>query len=182
VKGFATCQTTKMMAVYANQYIKLLTPDLEAKASVKAVNFGVSISIVFPSKADADAAFDELKEKHLEFMDRSTRRTESLRITKDKPQAVRNRDRVIGALWTRVHEHLVASAKLPGFKLMQSNGKLYVIHDEIPWELFKINQAKADDIVSFEVIAHNTNCHFIGIATAVAGVWADEAEQASHRD
>jgi hypothetical protein len=182
VKGFATCQTTKMMADYAKQYIKLLTPDLEAKAAVKATNFGVSIAIVFPSKADADAAFDMLKEHHLEFIDKSTRRTEALRITKDKPQAVRNRDRVIGALWKRANDHLVASAKLPGFKLMQSNGKLYVVHDEIPWELFKIAQVKSDDKTSFEVTAHNANCEFIGIATVVSGVWADEAEQVSNRD
>jgi hypothetical protein len=182
VKGFATCQTTKMMATYANKYINLLSPDLVAKAAVKATNFGVSIAIVFPSKADADAAFDALKEHHLEFIDKSTRRTEALRITKDKPQAVRNRDRVIGALWKRANDHLVASAKLPGFKLMQSNGKLYVVHDEVPWELFKIAQGKSDDKVSFEVTAHNANCEFIGIATVVSGVWADEAEQVSNRD
>jgi hypothetical protein len=176
VKGFATTQTTKTMATYAKKYLECLPDDLRVNATMKGVGFGVSFSIAFPSKEEADAAFSILHTKKIDFYNQTTMRTEILRITKDKPQLVRNRDRVMGGVWQRVNTHIIATNQFKAYQLANSNGKLFLIVDDVPTELFKIASTKVDETTRFEVIPNHRNLRTISVPEATANEWAEAAE------
>jgi hypothetical protein len=177
VKGFVTTQTSMIMATSAKAYIGHLSPALQADARVQAAGFGVAISVVFSSKENADLAFDALREVKLPFLNRSTKMSEALRITRDLPFTARSRNRVTGVLWTHVNIHL-RDTGVTGYSLAQSNGRLYVIIDESPLELFKVMSVKEGETSRFETTANFANLLRYNISREIAATWADEASGA----
>jgi hypothetical protein len=177
IKGFATCQTSMLMATSAKAFIAALPPDLQAGTRVQASGFGTAIAIAFPSKENADLAFPLLKDLQHTFLDPSSKVLEKLRVTRDLPFAVRSRNRVQGLLWTKVKEHLVKS-KTDFNGLAVSNGTLYVIVGESPIDVFKIKSIKEGESSRFEASASFANLLRFGISREVASNWADDASGA----
>jgi hypothetical protein len=177
IKGFITTQTSMLMAASARAYLATLSSDLQADGRVQAAGFGVAISIVFSSKAFSDAAFDELREVKLPFINPETGISEAIRVTRDLPFVARSRNRVTGALWTKVNKHLVDGGHI--FKgLAQSNGSLYVIVKESPVELFKVLTVKEGETSRFESTVKYANLPQFGISRELATAWSDEASGA----
>jgi hypothetical protein len=177
IKGFITTQTSMLMAASARAYLATLSPDLQADGRVQAAGFGVAISLVFTSKAFSDAAFNELREVKLPFINPKTGISEALRVTRDLPFAARSRNRVTGALWTKVNKHLVDGGH--DFKgLAQSNGSLYVIVEESPVELFKVLTVKEGETSRFDSTVNFANLPQFGISRELATAWSDEASGA----
>jgi hypothetical protein len=177
IKGFISTQTSMLMAVSARAYLATLPPDLQADGRVQAAGFGVAISLIFSSKASADAAYNELREVKLPFLDPKTGISECLRVTRDLPFTARSRNRVTGALWTQVSKHLKDS-KHDFNGLAQSNGCLYVIIKESPVELFKVLTVKEGETSRFDATANFANLLQFGISRELATTWSDEASGA----
>jgi hypothetical protein len=174
IKGFGTTQTSMLMAVPAKAFIAALPPDLQAGARVQASGFGTAIAISFPSKEKADLAFPFLKELDRSFLDPRTEILGKLRVTKDLPFAVRCRNRIQGLLWTQVKDHLVKS-KIDFNGLAVSNGTLFVIVGESPFEVFKIKTIKDGESSRFEASACPAFLSKFGISRELASDWAEEA-------
>jgi hypothetical protein len=165
------------MAPVAKTFIAALPPDLQEGARVQASGFGSAIAIMFPSKEKADLAFPLLKELDESFLDPRTEVLGKLRVTKDLPFAVRCRNRVQGLIWTKLNDHLVKS-KIDFKNIATSNGALWVIVGESPFEVFKIKTIKEGESSKFEVVACHDNLPKFGISRELAFVWAEEASDA----
>jgi hypothetical protein len=177
IKGFGTTQTTKTMASYAKLYLDRVPDLIRNKAVIRGVGFGVSTSIVFPTKDDADEAHRFMQEHHEDFYNKDTAETLPLRAVKDKPLFVRSRDRVLGGLWQKVNSHLLNTKQFAEFKLGQSNGKLFLIVEEVPKELFRITTIKVDSDARYEVSPNSSNLLKIGIQSTTASAWAEAAAE-----
>jgi uncharacterized protein YigA (DUF484 family) len=177
IKGFATTQTSMLMAASAKAYLAALPPDLQTDVRVQAAGFGVAIAVVFPSKESADLAFPIFKELQLPFLDPRTNILGKLRVARDLPFAARYRNRVQGILWQHVKDHLVKS-KVEFSAIAQSNGTLFVIVKEVPFDVFKIKSIKEGETSRFEATAMFANLLSFGISREVASAWADEASGA----
>jgi hypothetical protein len=105
----------------------------------------------------------------------------SLRISSDLPLAVRRKARVLGELWKLVDAHLSSHpscSSLSGYKLGNSNGKLFLILGPRPLELFNTS---ADDHGTLHINPNLANLTRFEISEAMARSWATSAASSAAR-
>jgi hypothetical protein len=174
IKGFKETLTTKYLNEIAKKAVDRLPPELRTGAKTGAPGFGTAVYIDYPVTtrvAPIKAALADLDLKHTD----ESGTEHSLRITSDIPLAIRHKGRVLGELWKTVEPHLAdlpAAVKPKDFKLGNSNGKLFLIIDHRPLELFATS---LDDLGSLHVAPHTTNLKKYQIDDAMAQAWIASA-------
>jgi hypothetical protein len=180
IKGFKEVLTTKFLNDYAMKAIAKLPADLQVGAKTGAPGFGSAVYIDYPAStrvAPIRSALQELKLKHTD----EGGNEHLLRIHPDIPLAVRHKGRVLGELWKVVEPHIanLAPAIRPSnYKLGNSNGKLFLILDHRPLELFATH---VDGQGTLHVTPHVTNLKKFNIDEAMAQAWVASSCRSASR-
>jgi hypothetical protein len=174
IKGFKETLTTKYLNEFAKKAVDRLQPEHRSGAKTGAPGFGTAVYIDYPATtrvAPIKAALADLDLKHKD----EAGTEHSLRITSDIPLAIRHKGRVLGELWKTVEPHLSdlpATVKPKDFKLGNSNGKLFLVLDHRPLELFATT---IDDLGTLHVTPNTTNLKKYQINDAMAQAWIASA-------
>jgi hypothetical protein len=174
IKGFGEVLTTRFLNEFAQGAVDKLPPDLRAGAKTGAPGFGPSVYIDFPPDSRIAVVKDALAKLSLKHTDEGGK-VHSLRISSDLPLAVRHKARVLGELWKLVEAHLSSHpscSSLSGFKLGNSNGKLFLITGPRPLELFSTS---ADDHGTLHINPNLANLNKFEISEPMARSWATSA-------
>jgi hypothetical protein len=180
IKGFKETLTTKFLNEYARKAVGRLPPDLRSGAKSGAPGFGTAVYIDYPlgtPMAPIKAALLDLALKHTD----DAGEEHSLRITPDQPLAVRHKGRVLGELWKLVEPYLTglpAASRPKDFKLGNSNGKLFLVLDHRPLELFATS---FDDLGNMNVTPNLANLGKYQIDDTMAQSWAAAASRSAAR-
>jgi hypothetical protein len=180
IKGFGETLTTRFLNDYAQSAVDQLPPDLRAGAKTGAPGFGPSVYVDFPPEARISVIKDALVKLSLKHTDEAGK-VHSLRISSDLPLAVRHKARVLGELWKLVEAHLSSHpscSSLSGYKLGNSNGKLFLILGPRPLELFNTS---ADDHGTLHINPNLDNLNKFEISEAMARSWATSAASSAAR-
>jgi hypothetical protein len=180
IKGFKEVLTTKYLNDFAQKAVAQLSPDLQAGAKTGAPGFGSAVYIDYPSStrvAPIRTALQELSLKHVD----ENGKEHMLRIHPDIPLAVRHKGRVLGEIWKTVEPHIgnLGSGLRPkNYKLGNSNGKLFLILDHRPLELFA---TQVDGQGTLHVTPHLENLKKYEIDEAMAQAWIASACRSASR-
>jgi hypothetical protein len=180
IKGFKETLTTKFLNEYAQQAINKLPADLQAGAKTGAPGFGSAVYIDYPANTRVASIRTALQELNLKYKDENGTEHQ-LRILPDIPLVVRHKGRVLGELWKVVEPHLsdLEPALRPAnFKLGNSNGKLFLILDHRPLELFATS---VDGQGTLHVTPHVANLKKYNIDEAMAQAWISTACRSASR-
>jgi hypothetical protein len=123
---------------------------------------------------------DGLSDLMLEHSDSEGNR-HRIRISMDQSLEARHKGRVLGELWKLVEPHLSelpADVRPCNFKLGNSTGKLFVVVDNRPTELFA---TKLDDFGNLEVTPHERNLLKYTVSAETAASWAASASRSALR-
>jgi hypothetical protein len=165
---------------FAKKAVDRLPLELRTGAKTGAPGFGTAVYIDYRITTRVAPIKATLVDLNLKHKDESG--TEhSLRITSDIPLAIRHKGRVLGELWKLVEPHLSAlpaAVKPNDFKLGNSNGKLFLILDHRPLELFS---TATDDIGTLHVTPHAINLKKYQVDDAMAQSWIASACRSAAR-
>jgi hypothetical protein len=180
IKGFKEVLTTKYLNDFARKAVDRLPPDLRVGASTGAPGFGSTVYIDYPTTTRVAPIRMALQALNLKHTDESG--TEhSLRIHPDIPLAVRHKGRVLGELWRVVEPH-IANLEPPlrpaSIKLGSSNGKLFLILDHRPLELFATS---LDGQGTLHVTPNTNNLKKYNVDEAMAQAWVSSACRSASR-
>jgi hypothetical protein len=174
IKGFGEVLTTRFLNDFAQGAVDKLPPELRAGAKTGAPGFGPAVYIDFPPDSRIAVIKDALVKLSLKHTDEGGK-VHPLRISSDLPLAVRHKARVLGELWKLIEAHLTSHpscSSLSGFKLGNSNGKLFLITGPRPIELFSTS---VDDHGTLHINPNLTNLNKYEISDAMARSWATSA-------
>ena len=180
IKGFRETLTTKYLNEYARSAIDRISPNLRAGARTGAPGFGTAVYIDYPADTlmiPIKAALIDLDLRHRDEAGEEHR----LRVTTDQPLAIRHKGRVLGELWKQVEEHLSelpADTRPRNFKLGNSNGRLFLVLNHRPTELFA---TATDDLGNLSVVPNRDNLMKYKIDEALAQSWAASAARLAAR-
>jgi hypothetical protein len=180
LKGFKETLTTKFLNEYARKALDRISPDLRGGAKPGAPGFGPVVYIDYPPgtlMAPIKAALLDLDLKHTD----DAGQEHSIRVTSDQPLAVRHKGRVLGELWKLVEPYLngLPTATRPkNFRLGNSNGKLFLVLDHRPLELFATT---FDDFGTMHVTPNMANLGKYKVDDAMAQSWATAASRSAAR-
>jgi hypothetical protein len=180
IKGFKEVLTTKYLNDYAQKAIAKLPAELQAGAKTGAPGFGSAVYIDYPTTTRVAPIRTALQEMNLKHTDESGNE-HMLRIHPDIPLAVRHKGRVLGELWKTVEPHLTnlePAFRPKNFKLGNSNGKLFLILDHRPMELFATH---VDGQGTLHVTPHVDNIKKYKIDEAMAQAWVASACRSASR-
>jgi hypothetical protein len=138
IKGFKDILTTKYLNDFARKAVDRLPSELRTGAKTGAPGFGPAAYIDYPINTRVAPIKDALIGLNLTHKDENGE-VHALRISSDLPLAVRHKGRVLGELWKLVEPFLSglpAAVKPQNFQLGNSNGKLFLVLERRPVELF----------------------------------------------
>jgi hypothetical protein len=180
IKGFKETLTSKYLNEVARKAVDSLPAELRTGAKTGAPGFGTAVYIDYPTTTRVAPIKEALSALDLKHTD-ETGKEHPLRITSDIPIAIRHKGRVLGELWKTVEPHLSdlpTSVKPKNFKLGNSNGKLFLILNHRPIELFATS---IDDLGTMHVTPHVTNLAKYQIDEAMAQSWIASASRSAAR-
>jgi hypothetical protein len=176
LKGFRETLTTKFLNNYASTVITKLPAHLRTNARSGAPGFGAVAYIDFPSGTPMGQVKTAIHEMNLTHTD-DLNETHKIRTAPDVPLAVRHRGRVLGELWKLVQPHLDLQADCVGYKLGNSNGRLFIVLGDRPTELFS---SSVDDS-GLHVTPHEKNLEKYKITADQAAAWITSASKSAFR-
>jgi hypothetical protein len=180
IKGFKETLTTKYLNEYARKAADRLPPDLRGVAKTGAPGFGSAVFLDFPDGTLMNPIKSALIDMDLKHTDESGVE-HSLRISTDQPLEVRHKGRALGELWKLVEPHLSglpAASRPTGFKLGSSNGKLFLVLNNRPIELFS---TYIDDRGAMHINPNLDNLGKYQVDEAMAQSWACAASRSAAR-
>jgi hypothetical protein len=180
IKGFKETLTTKYLNNYARMAVDRLPAEYRTGAKTGAPGFGPAVYIDYPADTRIAPIKEALTNLNLKHTDEAGQE-HSLRISSDLPLAVRHKGRVLGELWKLVEPHvadLPAATRPKDFKLGNSNGKLFLILEHRPLELFA---SSVDDQGTLHVNPNLTNLNKINVNEAMAQSWVVSATRSAAR-
>jgi hypothetical protein len=127
--------------------------------------------------APVKQALADLQLKHIN----SDGNEREIRVATDQPLAVRHKGRALGELWKVVERHLAGlppASRPTDFKLGNSNGKLFLVLNNRPIELFSTS---LDDQGNVTLIPNGKNLAKYEINDALAQFWATSAARSALR-
>jgi hypothetical protein len=180
IKGFKETLTTKFLNDFARKAVDRLPPELRAGARTGAPGFGPAVYIDYPITTKVAPIKDALNSLKLTHTDEKGE-MHTLRISSDLPLAVRHKGRVLGELWKLVEPYLdglPAAVKPKDFKLGNSNGKLFLVLEHRPVELFATS---VDDSGTLHITPNLANLNKYQINEGLAQSWASSASRSAAR-
>jgi hypothetical protein len=180
IKGFKEVLTTKYLNDFAQKAVARLPPALQEGAKTGAPGFGSAVYVDYPTSTRVAPIRTALQELNLKHVD-ANGKEHMLRIHPDIPLAVRHKGRVLGELWKMVEPHLgnLGPANRPkNFKLGNSNGKLFLILDHRPLELFA---TQVDGQGTLHVTPHVEHLKKYEVDEAMAQAWIASACRSASR-
>jgi hypothetical protein len=177
LKGFKETLTTKYLVNYANTVIAKLPAPLKATARAGAPGFGAVVYVDFPAGTDMAKVKKAINEMNLEHEDENKTK-HKIRTAPDVPLAFRHRGRVLGELWKLLQPHLDAQDDCEGYKLGNSNGRLFLIAGDRPSELFSSTMEGKD----LHVTPNEKNLAKVKVTMAQAAAWIEAASRTAVRD
>jgi hypothetical protein len=176
IKGFKETLTSKYLVNFGNDVIKKLPAALRADARAGAPGFGAVLHLTFPAgtnMAEVKKAIGDLKLVHED----EAKQKHPLRTAPDVPLSERHRGRVLGELWKFLQPHLDARGECEGYRLGNSNGRLFYIMGERPLELFAATTTDKD----LNITPNEKNLAKIGVTAAQAHEWVVASSKAAAR-
>jgi hypothetical protein len=180
IKGSKETLTTKCLNDFARKAVDRLPSELRSGAKTGAPGFGPAVYIDYPISTKVAPIKEALVALSLTHTDENGG-VHALRISSDLPLAVRHKGRVFGELWKLVEPHLSAlpaNVKPKDFKLGNSNGKLFVVLEHRPVELFATS---LDDSGTLHLTPNLTNLTKFQIDEGLAQSWATSAARSAAR-
>jgi hypothetical protein len=180
LKGFKETLTTKFLIDFARRAIERLAPDLRVGAKPGAFGFGATVYVDYPANTYMLPIRTALTALQLTHTD-SEGNTHVIRVSPDQPLDVRHKGRALGELWKLVEPHLsgLPAADCPkDFKLGNSNGKLFLVIDNRPLELFS---TLLDDQGNLTIVHNAKNTKKYKINEELAQAWASTASRTALR-
>jgi hypothetical protein len=177
LKGFRETLTTKYLNNFANTVITQLPQHLRPNARSGAPGFGAVVYIDFPAGTDMGKVKTAIQDMNLTHTD-ANNETHKIRTAPDVPLALRHRGRVLGELWKLVQPHLDTQVNCSGYKLGNSNGRLFLISGDRPTELFS---STVEDS-GLQVTPNEKNLAKYGITATQAAAWVTSASQSATRE
>jgi hypothetical protein len=174
IKGFKEVLTTKYLNDFAQKAVAQLPPALQEGAKSGAPGFGSAVYVDYPSSTRVAPIRTALQALNLKHVD-ADGKEHLLRIHPDIPLAVRHKGRVLGELWKMLEPHLGnlgPDIRPKNFKLGNSNGKLFLILDHRPLELFA---TQVDGQGTLHVTPHTVHLKKYEVDEAMAQAWIASA-------
>jgi hypothetical protein len=180
IKGFKETLTTKYLNEFARKALDRISPELRAGAQPGAPGFGAVVYIDFPTNTMMNPIKNALADLKLSHTD-SAGDLHPLRISADQPLAVRHKGRALGELWKLVEPHLAGlpvADRPTDYKLGNSNGKLFLVINNRPAELFSTS---LDDQGNLSITGNEKNLAKYKVNDEMAQSWAASAARSALR-
>jgi hypothetical protein len=180
IKGFKETLTTKYLNDFARSAVDRLPAELRTGAKTGAPGFGPAVYIDYPLDTRIAPIKEALSNMNLKHKDEAGQE-HLLRISSDLPLAVRHKGRVLGELWKLVEPHvadLPVDVRPQNYKLGNSNGKLFLVLEHRPLELFATS---VDDQGTLHINPNLANLNRFQVTDAMAQSWAASATRSAAR-
>jgi hypothetical protein len=180
LKGFKEVLTTKFLTEYARRAIERISPDLQVGAKPGAPGFGAAVYIDYPANTHMMSIRTALVELNLTHTD-DEGTSHNIRVSLDQSLEVRHKGRALGALWKLVEPHLAglpAADRPKDYKLGNSNGKLFLVLDSRPLELFATT---LDDQGNMSIVPNDKNLAKYKVSGELAQSWSIAASRSALR-
>jgi hypothetical protein len=166
VKGF---RRPLMRCKLIEQYDRLLTflPD-DLKTSVKHNIRGPNsvFSFCFTDASLASRAYEILRNKDIDWEDRVSGFVRTLKIYRDQRLEDRTASRVVSKLWEPVKTLLTESGRWKDtMKLLNSGRQLWIVEEDEPFPVFKVDVKGKDE---YDIVIVEKHCTYYGISAEAA--------------
>jgi hypothetical protein len=178
LKGFRDTLTTKQLVHFATtQVLTKLPPTLQAGAVARAPGFGAAVYIDFAATTDMKDAKNQVNAMKLTYTN-SENNTVDIRASGDISLKVRYKNKFVGEVWSRLRKHLEEQPNFGPFQIAQSSGKMFVLKNEKPTEVFKVVY---DEKGAMTLEPKTANLVTMGVDDQLAAKWISLAADAAAR-
>jgi hypothetical protein len=172
--------TTKFLTDFVRRALDRISPDLRVGAKPGAPGFGAAVYVDYPANTYMQPIRNALVDLKLTHTDNEGA-SHDIRVSLDQSLEVRHKGRALGELWKLVEPHMAGlppTVRPKDFKLGNSNGKLFLILDSRPLELFATS---LDDQGNLSIVPNDKNLAKYQVKDALAQAWAAAASRSALR-